>query len=361
MNTNQSRLPRAASNPAMRQPTVPLVTSRLPAPVRPSRQNTVSRKPSIPLRSNRQINRNECEKPSIHPVKSISAIAVTSPAKRLLPSRSTLSLTKKLPSTIQSSNTLQPKRTISSTASSRSTSATSTAKGYSLAVNDIQRNASTHSRGIDQSQIHNENGQENVFQVEGQKDKSTLVPISNIRKKEPVTKRGVHGLGTPSRPSRIPVTPSSQAPSQLSRRSPAGPAPARTPALPRLASMPWTPSADEQLKDLELSFSAEDDTQDASSMDPLDFGFATSRFALRPTAGKGFRYAAHVGPRASDTSTPENVQNKLMERKQQSEEVREAWNGVKRAGEGDLEAVRLMMELIETLTADLEQSQQEDA
>ncbi|WVQ63416.1 uncharacterized protein L199_001569 [Kwoniella botswanensis] len=336
MDAKRSRLPRAASNSAIRPVPAPSTStstsSRLPGPARIVRQSTVARKPSIPLRSNRKITPTDIQDQS-----SIS------PAKRLLPSRSTLGLTKPtLSAPVRAStsrhlgppNPLGPKRTIT-------TATTTTSRTSSIASS-----SGVGVKPTSTSSVSVRNGKDNIFR--------SLDPFTEIKSSGSIgststnnvskgigSKKGFLGLGSPSRPTRIPTTPSSRPPSQSVLQ---------TPALPRVNTMPWTShDPDDQLKDVELSFTAEDDSNDTSLIEPLDFGSATSRFA-------------HKTPlplyKNASVSDLENIQyerdEKVREvRKLKSQGVKEAWSEVVRASEGDLAEIRIMQELVEALKLDL--------
>ncbi|KAK6906503.1 hypothetical protein I204_00691 [Kwoniella mangroviensis CBS 8886] len=335
MDSNRSRLPRAASNPAIRPVPAPSTStststlSRLPGPAHIVRQSTVARKPSIPLRSNKKITPTDTQDQSSN-----------SPAKRLLPSRSTLGLAKPTFSApVRAStkqppghpNPLGPKRTIPS--------ATATYRTSSVA-------SSSSVKPISTSSVCVKNGKDNCFKSP---DPFTEIKISTSNGsttrtnivKGIIPKKGFLGLGSPSRPTRIPTTPLSRPPQAI----------LQTPALPRITSIPWTShNPDDQLKDVELSFTAEDDSNDNSLIEPLDFGFATSRFNSKSAL-----------PLYNNTcvSDLENIQyerdEKVREvRELKSQGVKEAWSEVVRAGEGDLEEVMIMQELIEALMLDMD-------
>ncbi|WVW80740.1 hypothetical protein I302_102726 [Kwoniella bestiolae CBS 10118] len=326
MNSKRSRLPRAASNPTIRPPPPPpaagsTALSILPAPVSLVRQTTVTRKPSIPLRSNRKTTPNDIEKVSCHDRPSSTS---TSPSKRLLPSRSTLGLTKPSnpapvrPNARPASNPLGPKKTISTT-TSRIASAASSSTSFKPS-STLSSNSKDIFKSPDPFVEHAGNPQKRFLGLGSPSRPSRLA--------------------SPSRPSRIPTTPSSR------------PSIMQTPALPRITSIPWTShNPDDQLKDVELSFTAEDD----SSIEALDFGFglATSRFALRtPLADK-------VSEKDEQSLELEKIRyerdEKVRElRKVRGQIVRESWSEVVRVGEGDLEEVKIMQELIEGLKADLD-------
>ncbi|WWC98450.1 hypothetical protein V866_005341 [Kwoniella sp. B9012] len=338
MDVKQSRLPRAASNPAIRPVFVPAPStststlSRLPGPARIARQTTVTRKPSIPLRSNKKITPTDIQDQS----------SIT-PAKRLLPSRSTLGLTKPtIPAPVRANtkqpsglhNPLGPKRTVTTATATSSTSSVASSSRVSV------KPTSTSSVSV-------KNGKDNIF-----KSPDPFTEVKNSSSNGSTTKtnivkgicpkKGFLGLGSPSRPTRIPTTPSSRPPSQSVLQ---------TPALPRVTSIPWTShNPDDQLKDVELSFTAEYDSNDTSLIEPLDFGFATSRFNSKTPL-----------PLYKNTSISdlENIQYERDERvrevrKLKSQGVKEAWSEVVRASEGDLEEVRIMQELIEALMLDLD-------
>ncbi|WWC72665.1 uncharacterized protein I206_106629 [Kwoniella pini CBS 10737] len=358
MDPNRSRLPRATSNPVIRQPSNASVLSRLPAPTRLIRQNPISRKPSIPLRSNRKITPSETERTTSQQSKTIHCIAIASPAKRLLPSRSTLDLCD-VANTGQPSIPLGPKRTVASKTSSRSTSITSDeANAPYKAGKDGQSSAKTTSP----KQNNRTHYSENVFNTK-QMGKSHVQSSSTIfGNSRHTSRREALALSVSSRFSKIPVTPPSRPLQQTNNQLPAGPSHPidQTPVFPRLASSRWTASPDEQLKDLELSFSVEDDSNDTSLVEPLDFAFATSRFASHHPSGLA-RIAEPPRPEESlklevqqpDSAKLEHVESIAVMRQGMIHGVRDAWGNVVRAGEGDLAAVRTMMELIEALLADL--------
>ncbi|WVR08686.1 hypothetical protein IAU60_005744 [Kwoniella sp. DSM 27419] len=115
-----------------------------------------------------------------------------------------------------------------------------------------------------------------------------------------------------------------------------------TPAQPRFASIPATMcEAEEQLKDVELSFSSEDSLGDVSF-----FGNATSRYA-RANRGPSSISGPTERPSAPHTAHVEILRVQLQGLRVES--AQHAWEEVRRRAESDLEDVRAMKESIKEL------------
>ncbi|WWC92400.1 uncharacterized protein L201_007357 [Kwoniella dendrophila CBS 6074] len=372
MNTKPSRLPRAASNPIIRPPSSSIpITSRLPAPVRLVRQTTVTRKPSIPLRANRKITPTDITKVDDNNGVRINPAQEKSTSKRLLPSRSILGLTSKSSiSAPQRSNInhsaspLGPKRTISTgTAQSKHNAKSSFSKKSSPATIEVEPKKtifhSTSIPSINKTRTHRslqaspEQINENIELRDLLEKANPLKPfnlLSAPKTKKYSPRTGFLGLGSPSR-RQTPTTPLSRQPSSSN---------AQTPVLPRIASIPWiAQDPDEQLKDLDLSFNAEDESHDDSFIEPLDFGFATSRFAPRPSEKSSLIIKNDEKRLQAEIEEYKLEKERLVRelRGSRNQGVKEAWSEVVRAGEGDLEEVRHMLEVVESMKADLDRLQ----
>ncbi|WVF67893.1 hypothetical protein IAT40_002654 [Kwoniella sp. CBS 6097] len=258
---------------------------------------------------------------------------------------------------------------------------------------------------------------------------STSSPLRENHEKTPSNAiKFCPGLGTPSRSSQVSSSASSSIYTSIGTPTTRIPtANFSTPALPRLVSTTCTNTAhnnahdfgldhdhdhdygwgsctsggfddQQQLKDLELSFTGEDDDADTadgegdgsgSMVDPLDFGFATSRFApSRPrqlpvtdthTKDAEFKLKDNVfSPTSPRTISSHGLVEEIERRKLEGDEnlslahlkverdqaiitaremhrdaVRSAWQDVIRAGEGDMDEIKEMIGLLRGLSEDL--------
>ncbi|WRT70791.1 uncharacterized protein IL334_007790 [Kwoniella shivajii] len=329
MDNQKSRLPRAPSNPAIRPPSS---ISRLPAPVRLIKQSSLSRPPSLPLRSTRQP---VLSKNGSSVIPSTPAVPSRFSQRTLLPSRSTLALSNPtLPSPVRLRTNpaipLAPKRTIS--LASKTTTSGRSKPTPSL---ECEKQQSQHMSQSGSSTDLNNSKAIHVFEP-GTKAayRSQLFGLHSKNRTAFRPKTGFLGLGSPSRSTRLPATPTSHKRFEdiIS-----------TPTLPKTESNRWNCiDPDEQIKDLELSF-AEDESTDISFVEPLNFGFATSRFASDQ---------ASIDPNTDVEVLDRSeiyIDHGQGARRIEAQGVKDTWEQVAGVGEGDLVEIRTMLGLVKTL------------
>ncbi|KAK8850616.1 hypothetical protein IAR55_004535 [Kwoniella newhampshirensis] len=298
MDQPRSRLPRAASNPTIRPlSTAALPQPRLPPPTRPGRSPTISRRQAgIPLRADSLRSRAttgssiSVSKPQPRPN---AASSVLPDHQRLLPSRSTLDLSK-----TSHASPLGPKSTVVSAAHITSYSKNGPShvtkaiphEGDTRQITESTRarervavhrsassvNLSTHGkptqRQNDPTKSRNEDGGKSRRAM-GCTDpiKALKSPFVHTPSQTPLSKPSLIS-DTPSVPRFSPFTMGSPTRPILSTL-------AQTPVLPRLFTAPWTNTNEPhtQIKDTELPF-VEDDAEPGDLSGSPGYGQGTSRF-----------------------------------------------------------------------------------
>ncbi|WWD20795.1 hypothetical protein CI109_105272 [Kwoniella shandongensis] len=290
MDPPRSRLPRAASNPSIR-PLLSTATSqpstRLPPPVRLGKLPTLSRQPSVPLRVRSQRDGIPSPRPTSGTKSQPSTEANHSlNKKKLLPSRSTLGLSKHMldPKIQSRPSPLGPKRTITAASRTPSSSSSISKKPNKVTPPSHRMNGSTPgARRIGSNASLNAR---TVLSVKRESDR----PTSTMKSK-------FFGVDSPSKTNSNPITATASfqtfsTPSKSGLPS----CSTQTPILPRLVSTSLINSTTKEpntlIKDTELSFvdEGEDDDDDdhdqshdltgsgSASGSGSGYGFATSRF-----------------------------------------------------------------------------------